>query len=117
MGDLNGTENELKQLQDEIKHDANGKDIRLSVTEWNATGGDWGLRRGMLHTLGNALVCSRYQNMMHRYSDLIEIANLSNFSHSFAGGQIQPGPGSLYEIPDYATQSLYQRAAGSFPLG
>jgi alpha-N-arabinofuranosidase len=117
VGDLNGTENELKQLQDEIKRDANGKDIRLSVTEWNATGGDWGLRRGMLHTLGNALVCSRYQNMMHRYSDLIEIANLSNFSHSFAGGQIQPGPGSFYEIPDYSAQMLYQHAAGSFPLG
>ena len=71
----------------------------------------------MLHTLGNALVCSRYQNMMHRYSDLIEIANVSNFSHSLAGGQIQPGPGSFYEIPDYFAQMLYQRAPGSFPLG
>lgn len=117
VGDLNGTEHELQLLQQEIKQDGKGKDIRLSVTEWNATGGDWGLTRGMLHTLGNALVCSRYQNMMHRYSDLIEIANLSNFSHSFAGGQIQPGPGYLYEIPDYSAQILYQRAAGSFPLG
>ncbi len=116
VGDLNGTESELKQLRDEIARDGNGKDIRLSVTEWNATAGDWGLKRGMLHTLGNALVCSRYQQMMHRYSDLIEIANLSNFSHSFAGGQIQPGPGSLYKIPDYYAQSLFQRAAGSFPL-
>jgi alpha-L-arabinofuranosidase len=71
----------------------------------------------MLHTLGNAMVCSRYQNMMHRYADLIEIANVSNFSHSFAGGQIQPGPGYFYTIPDYSAQMLYQRAAGSFPLG
>jgi alpha-N-arabinofuranosidase len=117
VGDLNGTENELKQLRDIIQRDANGKDIRLSVTEWNASGGDWGLKRGMLHTLGNAMVCSRYQNMMHRYADLIEIANVSNFSHSFAGGQIQPGPGSFYTIPDYSAQGLYQRAAGSFPLG
>lgn len=116
VGDLNGTENDLKQLQQEIHHDANGKDIRVSVTEWNANGGDWGLRRGMLHTLGNAMVGSRFQNMMHRYSDLVEIANVSNFSHSFAGGQIQPGPGYLYEIPDYSANILYQRAAGSFPL-
>jgi alpha-L-arabinofuranosidase len=116
VGDLNGTESELKQLQDEIARDGKGKDIRLSVTEWNATAGDWGLKRGMLHTLGNALVCSRYQQMMHRYSDVVEIANLSNFSHSFAGGQIQPGPGYLYKIPDYYAQSLFQRAAGSFPL-
>jgi alpha-L-arabinofuranosidase len=116
VGDLNGTENELKQLQEDIRRDGNGKDIRLSVTEWNATAGDWGLKRGMLHTLGNALVCSRYQNMMHRYSDLIEIANVSNVSHSFAGGQLQPGPGWLYMIPDYYAQLLYQRAAGSYSL-
>lgn len=116
VGDLNGTENELKQLRDIIQQDAKGKDIRLSVTEWNASGGDWGLKRGMLHTLGNAMVCSRYQNMMHRYADLIEISNVSNFSHSFAGGQIQPGPGYFYTLPDYSAQMLYQRAAGSFPV-
>jgi alpha-N-arabinofuranosidase len=116
VGDLTGTENELKQLRGFIQQDAKGKDIRLSVTEWNASGGDWGLKRGMLHTLGNAMVCSRYQNMMHRYADLIEIANVSNFSHSFAGGQIQPGPGYFYTIPDYSAQMLYERSAGSYPL-
>jgi alpha-L-arabinofuranosidase len=116
VGDLNGTETELRQLQEEIRRDGNGKDIRLSITEWNATAGDWGLTRGLLHTLGNALVCSRYQNMMHRYSDLIEIANLSNISHSFAGGQLQPGPGWFYMIPDYYAQLLYQRAVGSYSL-
>ena len=116
VGDLNGTEGELKQLRDFIQQDAKGKDIRLSVTEWNASGGDWGLQRGMLQTLGNAMVCSRYQNMMHRYADLIEIANVSNFSHSFAGGQIQPGEGYFYTIPDYSAQMLYERAAGSYPL-
>ncbi len=116
VGDLNGTEAELKQLWDEIKRDGNGKDIRLSVTEWSVMTGHWGLERGMLHSLGNALVCSRYQNMLHRYSDLVEIANLSNLSHTFGRGQLQPGPGWLYEIPDYYAQGLYQRAAGSFPL-
>lgn len=116
IGDLNGTESELKQLRDEIQRDGNGKDIRLSVTEWNVTGGEWGLTRGMLQTLGNALICSRYQNMLHRYADLVEIANISNLSHSFGGGQLQPGPGYLYEIPDYFAQLLYQRSAGSYAL-
>jgi alpha-L-arabinofuranosidase len=116
IGDLNGTEEDFKQLQKEIERDGQGKDIRVSVTEWNATGGEFGLTRGMLQTMGNALACSRYQNMLHRYADLVEIANLSNMSTSFGGGQFQTGPGWIYKIPSYYTQGLYQRAAGSFPL-
>ena len=99
VGDLNGTEAELKQLWDEIKRDGSGKDIRLSVTEWSVMTGHWGLERGTLHTLGNALVCSRYQNMLHRYSDLVEIANLSNLSRTFARGVLQPGRGRSTKYP------------------
>lgn len=116
VADLHGTEDDLKGLRDEIARDGNGKDIRISVTEWNASGGEWGLTRGMLETLGNALICSRYQNMLHRYSDIVEIANLSNFSTSFGGGQLQTGPGWIYKIPTYYTQGFYQRSAGSYPL-
>jgi alpha-N-arabinofuranosidase len=116
VGDLNGTEEEFGHLQEEIARDGNGKDIRLGITEWNTTGGEFGLKRGMLMTMGNALSCSRYQNMMHRHSDLVEIANRSNLSDSFGSGAIQPGPGWLYLTPTYYSQGLYQRAAGSFPL-
>jgi alpha-L-arabinofuranosidase len=116
VGDLNGTEEDFKRLQDEITRDGDGKNIGVAVTEWNATGGEWGLERGMLMTLGNALTLSRYQNMMHRYSDLVHIANRSNLSDSFGSGVIEPGPRSLYFTPAYYSQRLYQRAAGSFPL-
>jgi len=70
----------------------------------------------MLMTLGNALTDSRYQNLMHRYSDLIEFANRSNLSDSFGSGVLEPGPGWLYFTPTYYSQILYQRAAGSFPV-
>ena len=113
---FNGTEEDFKRLRDEIVRDGKGKNVRVAVTEWNATGGEFGLKRGMLLTLGNALTLSRYQNMMHRYSDLVEIANRSNLSDSFGSGAIQPGPGWLYLTPAYYSQGLYQRAAGSFPL-
>jgi alpha-N-arabinofuranosidase len=116
VGDLNGTEAELQQLQKVIERDGNGKDIRVVVTEWNGTAGDWGLKRGMLLTMGNALTCSRYQNMMHRYSDLIEFANRSNLSDSFGSGVLEPGPGWIYFTPTYYSQELYQRAAGSYSL-
>lgn len=116
VGDLNGTEDDLKRLQAEIDRDGKRKDVRVAITEWNATGGEFGLTRGMLLTLGNALSLSRYQNLMHRYSDLVEIANRSNLADSFGSGAIQPGPGWLYFTPAYYSQILYQKAAGSFSL-
>ena len=116
IGDLNGTEDDFKRLQAEIDRDGKGKDVRVSVTEWNATGGEFGLKRGMLLTLGNALSLSRYQNLMHRYADLVEIANRSNLVDSFGSGAIQSGPGWVYFTPAYYSQLLYQKAAGSFSL-
>ena len=116
IGDLSGTEQNLKELKAEIARDTNRRDVRVAVTEWNTTGGEFGLTRGMLMTLGNALSVSRYQNLLHRYSDLVEIANRSNLVDSFGSGVIQTGPGWLYFTPSYYAQQLYQRAAGSFPL-
>jgi alpha-L-arabinofuranosidase len=116
VGDLKGDEEEFQGLQKQIERDGKGKDIRVAVTEWNTTGGEFGLPRGMLLTLGNALSLSRYQNLLHRYSDLVEITNRSNFSDSFGSGVIQPGPGTLYFTPTYFSQNLYQHAAGAIPL-
>jgi alpha-N-arabinofuranosidase len=116
VGDLASNEKEFQNLGTMIRRDAPARDVRVAVTEWNTTGGAWDLHRGMLLTLGNALACSRYQNLLHRNSDLVEIANRSNLSDSFGSGMLQPGPGWLVLTPVYYTQSFYQRAAGSFPL-
>jgi alpha-L-arabinofuranosidase len=116
VGDLQTEEESFQVLQDQIARYANGRDVRVAVTEWNTTAGWMGLTRGILLTLGNALSCSRYQNLMHRYSGLVEIAIRSNLSDSFGSGIIQPGAGWLYRSPTYHSQALYQRAAGSFAL-
>ena len=115
-GDLVGKEEDFKFLQDQIARYGGGKNVRVAVTEWNTTGGQMGLTRGMLQTLGNALSCSRYQNLLHRYADLAEIAIRSNLVDSFGSGVILPGPGWLYLAPTYYSQRLYTRAAGSYPL-
>jgi alpha-N-arabinofuranosidase len=115
-GDLLGKESEFKFLNDQIAKYGQGKDVRAAITEWNTTAGEMGLTRGILLTLGNALSNSRYQNLMHRYSDLVEIAIRSNLSDSFGSGMIQPGIGWMYLSPAYHAQVLYQRAAGSYPL-
>src|SRR5581483_9488571 len=39
-----------------------------------------------------------------------------NLNDSFGSGILQPGPGWLYLAPTYYSQTLYQRASGSFPL-
>jgi alpha-N-arabinofuranosidase len=116
VGDLQTEEESFQVLRDQIANYANGRDVRVAVTEWNTTAGWMGLTRGILLTLGNALSCSRYQNLMHRYSGLVEIAIRSNLSDSFGSGIIQPGLGWLYRSPTYHSQALYQRAAGSFAL-
>jgi len=114
--DLNAMEEDFKRHQAIIDRDGKGRPIRLAVTEWNTTAGDWGLARGMLRTLSNALACSRYQNLMHRHADLVEIAIRSNLADSFGSGILVTGPGWMYVAPTYYSQQMYQQAAGTFPL-
>jgi alpha-N-arabinofuranosidase len=116
VADLAGEERNFKDLQSWITRAGGGRDIRVAVTEWNTTGGHRGLPRGMLQTLGNALSVSRYLNLLHRYADLVEIANRSNFADSFGSGFVLTGPGWIYELPAYYAQELYARAAGTYPV-
>ena len=116
VANLRGEQADFDFLQDQIALYARGKDVRVAVTEWNTTAGQMGLTRGMLLTLGNALSNSRYQNLLHRYADMVEIAVRSNLSDSFGSGMIQPGIGWFYLSPTYYSQKLYQEAAGTYPL-
>ncbi len=116
IGDLMHEDRSFKTLQDWIARSGGGKDIRVAVTEWNTTAGDFGLRRGMLQTLANGLSVARYLNLLQRDADLVEIANRSNFADSFGSGFVVTGPGWIYESPAYYAQKLYARAAGSYPV-
>jgi alpha-N-arabinofuranosidase len=114
--DLPAMENDLRAVRRLIETEAPGRPIRVAVTEWNTTAGDAGPRRAMLWNLDNALACSRYQNLLHRYCDLVEIANRSNLTNSFCSGIIQTDSHRLYKTPTYYAQQLYSTLAGKFPL-
>jgi alpha-N-arabinofuranosidase len=114
--DIAGTEANIVELQKMIAANAPGRNIRLGVTEWNTTAGDAGLDRAMLWTLDNALVCSRYHNLIHRHCDMVEIANRSNLADSFCSGIIQPNNHSLFKTPTYYAQQLYATHGGRYPL-
>ena len=90
--------------------------IKLGITEWNSTAGDMGIARTMLLTLENSLHCARYQNLLHRYCDLVDIANRSNLINSFGSGFIQVDRYRLYNTPAYYTTQLYVALAGTRPL-
>jgi alpha-N-arabinofuranosidase len=114
--DLPAMERDLLGLEDQIRRFASDRAVRIAVTEWNTTAGDWELGRGSLQTLANALHCARYHHLMHRHADTVEIAIRSNLIDSFGSGVILTGPGWLYLAPTYHAQRLYARAAGSHPV-
>jgi alpha-N-arabinofuranosidase len=115
-GDLQGKRRNFDFLRGLIDRSGSTGKVRVAVTEWNTTAGDFGLARGMLQTLGNALDVARYHNLMHRYSDLVEISIRSNLIDSLGSGILVTGPGWIFLSPAYYAQQLYTRAAGSFPL-
>jgi len=116
VGDLAGEDTNFKFLRNWVAEHAGGKDIRVAVTEWNTTAGDFGLPRGMLQSLGNALSASRYLNLLQVYADVVDIANRSNFADSFGSGFLVTGPGWIYQSPAYYAQAMYARAGGAYPV-
>ena len=114
--DLAACERSLDSIQHLLQENTPARNIKVAVTEWNTTAGDWGLGRAQLMTLANALACSRYHNLLHRHCDLVEIANRSNLINSFGSGIIQTDNHRLYKTPTYYAQMLYATLAGEQPL-
>jgi alpha-N-arabinofuranosidase len=114
--DLSGVEADLAGIRRLLARYAPGRPIKVAVTEWNTTGGDWGPRRARLWTLENALACSRYHNLIHRHCDLVTIACRSNLINSFCSGCIQTDNHRLYKTPTYYAQQLFATLAGEKPL-
>jgi len=113
---LQACERELEDTRALIAKLSPDRPIKVAVTEWNTTAGDWGPTRAKLWTLENALACSRYHNLLHRQADLVEIANRSNLINSFCSGIIQVDRYRLYKTPTYYAQELYATLAGNRPL-
>jgi alpha-N-arabinofuranosidase len=113
---LQGVENDLASIRTLLRTHAPKQPIKVAVTEWNTTGGDWGPRRARLWTLENALACARYHNLLHRHCDQVKIANRSNLINSFCSGIIQTDNHRLYKTPTYYAQQLYATLSGKRPL-
>jgi len=115
-GNLEGTEAGIEQYAELLgRFDPAGR-IKLAVTEWNTTAGDWGRDRRHLWTLQNGLACARYLNLCHRHADRVKIACRSNISNSYCSGIIQTNNHAVYGTPAYHVLKLYAEHAGAYPL-
>ncbi len=115
-GNLVAMQNEFESVLALCREFAPDRPIKIGVTEWNTTAGDWGPHRAKLWTLDNALACARYHNLLHRYCDSVQIANRSNLANSFCSGIIQTDNHRLYKTPTYYMQQMYATLAGNRPL-
>ncbi len=114
--DLGRCEADFRRLQDMIARTPDCRHLRLAVTEWNFTAGDWGLLRGRMLTLNGALLNARYLNLLCRYSHLVDIACRSNMTNSFCSGIIETRPSGLLKRPSYHVMKLYAEHALPRPL-
>ncbi|HXY34823.1 MAG TPA: alpha-L-arabinofuranosidase C-terminal domain-containing protein [Planctomycetaceae bacterium] len=114
--DLAACEADFKKLARMIAHTPGCGHLRLAVTEWNFTGGDWGLMRGKMLTLDGAILNARYLNLLCRYSNLVDIACRSNMTNSFASGIIETNGGGVLRRPSYYVMQLYSEHALPIPL-
>jgi alpha-N-arabinofuranosidase len=112
--DLPRVEAELQELIRQIERTA--PHVRIGVTEWNTTAGDWGEGRGELWTLGNALAGARYLNLLHRYSHRVTLACRSALANSYCSGALQIRGTQLVRTPAYEMLRLYAAADGGAAL-
>ena len=109
--DINACEASFKEIAGMIAATPGCSHIKVGVTEWNVSGGLWGLQRSTFLTLTAALKNARYLNLLLRHSDLAEIACRSNMTNSLCSGMIQTNPAGLYKTPSYHVMKLYAQHA------
>jgi alpha-N-arabinofuranosidase len=90
--------------------------VGIAVTEWNISGGDWGLGRARQMTLGGALTNARYLHVLMRHCDKAKIACRSNMANSYCGAIIETDPANVLRRPSYYVMQLYARHAKPVPL-
>jgi alpha-L-arabinofuranosidase len=90
--------------------------VKIGVTEWNISAGDWGLGRGRQMTLGAALANARYLHVLMKHSDKAKLACRSNMANSYCGAIIETDPAGVLKRPSYLVMQLYARHAKPVPL-
>jgi alpha-L-arabinofuranosidase len=114
--DLAACEADFNKLRALIHSTPAARHLKLAVTEWNFTAGDWGLGRGKMLTLEGALWNAQYLNLLCRHADVVDLACRSNLANSYCSGIIGTTPGGLVKRPSYYVMKLYADHARPVPV-
>ena len=113
--DFAGCDRDFKHLADMIRNTPGCGHIKMAVTEWNVSGGSWGVMRAKFLTLETALLNARYLHLLMRHSDKVELACRSNMANSLGSGIIETTPSGLLKRPSFYAMRLYARHAKPVP--
>ncbi len=96
-----------KQLQQVIHELVPGRDIRLSINEWNTA-----LPVPRQHSMESALYAARLLNVFER-SDVVAMSAVSDLVNGWHGGVIQASRHGIFVTPTYLVNELYSRHLGT----
>lgn len=113
--DFAACDRDFKHLADMIRTTPGCGHLKIAVTEWNVSGGSWGVLRAKFQTLETALLNARYLHLLMRHSDKVELACRSNMANSLGSGIIETTPSGLLKRPSFYAMRLYARHAQPVP--
>jgi alpha-N-arabinofuranosidase len=111
--DVKAHQDYTEKMRGRIGDSRLNREMKLGITEWSHTAGDWGDSRAWLQTLYNGLFVARMLNHYQRNGDIICIANRSNLVNSCFSGSIQTNSLDLYFTPAHIVQKLYSTMSGN----
>jgi alpha-L-arabinofuranosidase len=109
-------EEKLSSVSRMIEATPGCENLKIAITEWNISGGDWGLMRAKQMTLESALLNAQCLHVFLRHCDKVEIATRSNMANSFGGATIETNPSGVLRRPCHYVMEMYRRRARPIPL-
>jgi alpha-N-arabinofuranosidase len=95
-----------RQVQQLIHELAPGREIKLSINEWNTS-----LPLPRQHSMESALYAARLMNIFER-NDVIAMSAVSDMVNGWSGGIVQASRHGMFVTPTYLVNDLYNRRLG-----
>jgi len=96
-----------RQTQQLIHELAPGRNIRLSINEWNTS-----LPLPRQHSMESALYAARLMNVFER-NDVVAMSAVSDMVNGWSGGIVQASRQGVFVTPTYLVNELYNRRLGA----